>query len=87
MMRCWSNRARIFFRISFQKGSDATAECSFRLIAELTKGAYCRLDEGSAGKLKDLLSAAATYAAGGKAGLAALAQQQPAARLLLTQLK
>jgi hypothetical protein len=45
------------------------------------------LSEHSAAELKDLLSAAAAYAAGGKEGLARLAQQRPAARLLLTQVK
>jgi len=71
----------------FQEGDDPAAAASFREIAELTKGAYCRLGEGSAAELKDLLSAAAAYAAGGESGLAQLAQAKPAARLLLTQIK
>ena len=33
----------------FQEGSDARAEKTFREIARLTKGAYCRFDAGSAG--------------------------------------
>jgi hypothetical protein len=71
----------------FQEGDDPAAAASFREIAELTKGAYGRLGEGSAAELKALLSAAAAYAAGGRSGLAQLAQHEPAARLLLSQMK
>jgi hypothetical protein len=38
-------------------------------MAELTKGAYCPFDTGSAGQLRDLLSAVAVYAAGGRLAL------------------
>ncbi len=79
--------ARRVRALMFQEGGDATAESCFREIARVTKGAYCRLDERSAAELRNLLSAAAAYAAGGTPGLAQLARQQPAARLLLTQLK
>jgi hypothetical protein len=68
----------------FQEGSDAKAERAFREIARLTKGAYCRFDAGSAAQLKDLLSAVAVYAAGGRKALAALGGRLP--RLLLQQL-
>jgi hypothetical protein len=71
----------------FQEGELQTAEASFREIAALTNGAYCRLGSGSSAELKELLAAAAAYAAGGASGLAQLAQHRPAARLLLTQLK
>jgi len=71
----------------FQEGDDPAAAASFREIAQITRGAYCRLGEGSAAELKDLLSAAAAYAAGGVSGLAQLAEAKPAARLLLTQIK
>lgn len=71
----------------FQEGDDPRALSSFREIAELTKGAYCRLGAHSAAELKGLLSAAAAYASGGMSGLAQLAHHQPAARLLLTQMK
>lgn len=73
--------------LMFQEGSEGTAQACFQEIARLTKGAYCRLNERSASELRDVLSAAAAYAAKGTAGLAELAKQQPAARLLLTQLK
>jgi hypothetical protein len=68
----------------FQEGDDAKAERAFREIARLTKGAYCRFDAGSAAQLKELLSAVAVYAAGGRKALAALGGRVP--RLLLEQL-
>ena len=54
----------------FQEGADARAEKAFREIARLTKGAYCRFDAGSAAQLRELLSAVAVYAAGGRKALA-----------------
>jgi hypothetical protein len=69
----------------FQEGGDARAERAFREIARLTKGAYCRFDAGSAAQLKELLSAVAVYAAGGRKALEALSGR--GARALLQQLK
>jgi hypothetical protein len=69
----------------FQEGADGRAEKAFREIARLTKGAYCRFDAGSAAQLKELLSAVAVYAAGGRKALAALSGR--GARALLQQLK
>jgi hypothetical protein len=69
----------------FQEGADGRAERAFREIARLTKGAYCRFDAGSAAQLRDLLSAVAVYAAGGRKALAALSGR--GARALLQQLK
>lgn len=73
----------------FQEGYDANAERAFREIARLTKGAYCRFDAGSAAQLRDLLSAVAVYAAGGRIALQRLGQQGTGhgARLLLQQMK
>ena len=68
----------------FQEGGDARAEKAFREIARLTKGAYCRFDAGSAAQLKELLSAVAVYAAGGRKALQALSGR--GARALLQQL-
>jgi hypothetical protein len=68
----------------FQEGSDARAERAFREIARLTKGAWCRFDAGSAAQLRELLSAVAVYAAGGRKALAALSGH--GARRLLQQL-
>src|SRR3990172_3010088 len=65
----------------FQEGDDTAAETTFREIARLTKGAYCRFDAGSAAQLRALLSAVAVYAAGGRKALAELGGRVP--RLLL----
>ncbi len=53
----------------FQEGLDPTAERAFRAIARLSKGAFCRFDSASASQLRDLLSAVAVYAAGGRQAL------------------
>ncbi len=71
----------------FQEGYDGGAETAFREIARLTKGAYCRFDAGSADALRELLRAAAAYAAGGCAALECLSQRGGQARHLLEQLK
>ena len=53
----------------FQEGSDAKAERTFREIARLSRGAYCRFDAGSARQLRELLAAVAVYATGGRKAL------------------
>jgi hypothetical protein len=72
----------------FQEGADEAAARAFREIARLTKGAFCRFDRGSAQQLRDLLTAVATFAAGGRKALLALGKQSggAGARLLLQQL-
>lgn len=57
----------------FQEGADPVAEGAFREVARLTGGAYARFSPGSADTLRDLLRAAAAYAAGGRAALERLA--------------
>ena len=54
----------------FHEGRDAGAEAVFREIARLTKGACCAFDAGSPKQLRDLLSAVAVYATGGREALA-----------------
>ncbi len=54
----------------FQEGRDATVERGFREIARLTGGAYARFDANAAGQLRELLRAAAAFAAGGVKALA-----------------
>lgn len=49
----------------FHEGSDPNTIRVFRQIARLTRGAACPFDHGSAGQLRDLLSAVAVYATGG----------------------
>ncbi|HVY42483.1 MAG TPA: VWA domain-containing protein [Hyphomicrobiaceae bacterium] len=70
----------------FQEGHDARAERTFRQIARLTKGAWCRFDAGSADQLRELLSAVAVYAAGGRQALERLVDKR-GARLLLAEMK
>lgn len=60
----------------FHEGHDVVAERAFRQIAKLTKGAYCRFDAGSAQQLRDLLSAVAVYAAGGRRALQDFSQRR-----------
>lgn len=53
----------------FHEGFDTAAERTFTELAKLTRGAYCRFDASSAAHLRDLLSAVAVYAAGGRKAL------------------
>jgi hypothetical protein len=72
----------------FLEGRDAIAEKAFREIARLTRGAFCRFDEGSAHQLRELLSAVAVYAAGGRQALQDYAKDRGGnAALLLQQMK
>ncbi len=71
----------------FQEGHDSIAEQAFREIARLTRGAYCRFDRSSARQLRELLSAVAVYAAGGRQALADYAGKSGQGRLLLEQMK
>ena len=60
----------------FQEGSDPVAEKSFRKMAQLTGGAYCPFNAGSARQLAELLSAVAVYAAGGRRALEDFGRRQ-----------
>lgn len=71
----------------FQEGHDDTAEQAFREIARLTGGAWCRFDPGAAAQLRELLRAAAAYAAGGREALLRLAKTTGGAARLLGQMK
>ena len=53
----------------FHEGGDPSAARAFRQVASLSGGAYCRFDAASAQQLRDLLSAVAVYAAGGRPAL------------------
>jgi len=53
----------------FHEGRDASADAVFRDIARLTHGVYARFDPGAARQLRELLTAAAVYAAGGQLAL------------------
>ncbi len=73
----------------FQENRDPIAEQAFREIARLTKGAWCPFDAGAAAQLKELLRAAAAYAAGGRVALADLSKRAggKGAVLLLGQMR
>ena len=71
----------------FQEGHDAVAEQAFREIARLTGGAWCRFDPGAAAQLRELLRAAAAYAAGGREALLRLSRTGSGAAKLLGQMK
>jgi hypothetical protein len=73
---------------TFQEGDNRDAETAFREMAKLSRGAYFKLNEQSAHMLRDLLSAVAVYAAGGKAALIAHTKSKGGnSGLLLKQLK
>ena len=71
----------------FQEGHDGIAEHAFREIARLTGGAWCRFDPGAAAQLRELLRAAAAYAAGGREALLRLSKSGSGAAQLLGQMK
>jgi hypothetical protein len=53
----------------FHEGQDPNAAAVFAEVARLTRGVYARFDSGAAGRLRELLRAAAVYAAGGAVAL------------------
>ena len=69
----------------FHEGDDAAAERTFHEIARLSGGAYCRFDTSSAQQLRDLLSAVAVFAAGGRRALEDFGKRQGGVALRLTQ--
>jgi hypothetical protein len=71
----------------FQEGHDGVAEHAFREIARLTGGAWCRFDPGAAAQLRELLRAAAAFAAGGREALLRLSKSGSSAAKLLGQMK
>jgi hypothetical protein len=70
----------------FQEGRDPAVERTFKELARLTKGAWCPFDTGSAVQLKELLTAVAVYAAGGRQALKRLGGGR-STQLLLEQLE
>jgi len=69
----------------FQEGRDPTAERAFREIARLSGGAWCPFDTNSPQVLKDLLSAVAVFAAGGRQALLDFGRGRGGAVLRLTR--
>ena len=60
----------------FQDGHDPIAEKTFREIARLTRGVWCRFDASSPDQLRDLLCGVAVYAAGGQKALKAFSNNK-----------
>lgn len=54
----------------FHEGNDPAAASAFKQIGRLSNGACCPFDAGSADQLRELLSAVAVFAAGGRRALA-----------------
>jgi hypothetical protein len=69
----------------FQEGREPAAERVFRDIARLTGGAWCPFDHKSPRLLKDLLSAVAVFAAGGRPALTDFGRRRGGAVLQLTR--
>lgn len=69
----------------FQEGDYAVAKRAFKQIARLTDGAYCPFDASSAQQLRDLLSAVAVYAAGGRRALENFSKARGGVTRLLTR--
>ncbi|MDJ0683579.1 MAG: VWA domain-containing protein [Alphaproteobacteria bacterium] len=68
----------------FHEGRDPLAARAFKEIARLSGGAYCPFDAGSARQLKELLSAVAVYAAGGRRAMLAYGEKTGGKVLQLT---
>jgi hypothetical protein len=65
----------------FQEGDNVIADFAFGQIARLSGGAHCRFDAGSAKALRELLSAVAVFAAGGRKALENFARDRGGAIL------
>ncbi|MBH62941.1 MAG: hypothetical protein CL569_10945 [Alphaproteobacteria bacterium] len=69
----------------FQEGGEPIATRAFKQIARLTGGAHCRFDASSANQLRDLLSAVAVFAAGGRKALESFSKRAGRDVLLIAQ--
>ena len=69
----------------FQEGDEPIAGRAFKQIARLTGGAHCSFDASSADQLRDLLSAVAVFAAGGRKALESFSKRAGREVLLIAQ--
>lgn len=69
----------------FHEGGDPVVRGAFQQIARLSGGAYCAFDAGSARQLRDLLSAVAVYAAGGRRAMIEFGDRRGGEVLRLTR--
>lgn len=70
----------------FQEGADPGVRSVFQQMAQLSGGAWAPFDLNSANELKDLLSAVAVFATGGRKALEQM-KDRPGPAGLLTQIK
>jgi hypothetical protein len=70
----------------FQEGKNPAVGKVFAEIARLSGGVHCQFNEHSEHQLRNLLTAVASYAAGGITALKQLEQQDPIVRKLLASL-
>lgn len=72
----------------FHEGENPLAAFAFQQVAQLSGGGYCRFDATAADALRQLLSAVAVYAAGGRRALEDMAAKQGGeVRLLAHQMR
>ncbi len=69
----------------FQEGTDSNTSRGFAHIAKLSGGAHCHFDNASAQRLKDLLTAVAVYAVGGRKALESFSRTKGDRVLALTR--
>ncbi len=69
----------------FHEGGDPVVRGAFQQIARLSNGAYCPFDSGSARQLRDLMSAVAVYAAGGRRAMIEFGERRGGEVLQLTR--
>ena len=69
----------------FQEGDEPIAARAFKQIARLTGGAHCSFDSSSANQLRDLLSAVAVFAAGGRKALESFSKRAGREVLLIAR--
>jgi hypothetical protein len=70
---------------AFHEGGEPVSRRALEAVARLSGGAYCPFDANAADALRDLLAAAAAYAAGGRAALADFSQRKGGAVALLAR--
>lgn len=69
----------------FHEGINPIAGMAFKQIAQLSGGAFCPFNAGSADRLRELLAAVAVYASGGLPALADLGRRRGGEALMLTR--
>jgi hypothetical protein len=69
----------------FHEGGEPVSRRALEAVARLSGGAYCPFDANAADALRDLLAAAAAYAAGGRAALADFSKRKGGAVALLAR--